>query len=116
MRRVVVLSALVVLGVVVTLGRTVAQGNVAEIEQVKRNLYVITGGGGNTAALVTDDGVVVVPAVMAERVLEIAAEREEVEQVIKKELRKNPGSPGKYYPFNDATWKLFEEYKSRGQA
>ena len=60
MRRVVVLSALVVLGVVATLGRTVAQGNVAEIEQVKRNLYVITGGGGNTAALVTDDGVVVV--------------------------------------------------------
>ena len=60
MRRVVVLSALVVLGVVATLGRTVAQGNVAEIEQVKGNLYVITGGGGNTAALVTDDGVVVV--------------------------------------------------------
>ena len=48
-----------------------------------------------------DDGVVVVPAAMANRVLEIAAEREEVEQVIKKELRKNPGSPGKYYPFND---------------
>ena len=62
-----------------------------------------------------NDGVVVVPAVMAERVLEIAAEREEVEQVIKKELRKNPGSPGKYYPFNDATWMLFEEYKSRGE-
>jgi regulator of RNase E activity RraA len=62
-----------------------------------------------------DDGVVVIPAVMADRVLEIAAEREEVEQVIKKELRKNPGSPGKYYPFNDATWKLFEEYKSRGE-
>ena len=62
-----------------------------------------------------DDGVVVVPAVMADRVLEIAAEREEVEQVIKKELRKNPGSPGKYYPFNDATWKLFEEYKTRGE-
>jgi hypothetical protein len=53
---------------------------------------------------------------MADRVLEIAAEREEVEQVIKKELRKNPGSPGKYYPFNDNTWKLFEEYKSRGEA
>ena len=63
-----------------------------------------------------DDGVVVVPAAMADRVLEIAAEREEVEQVIKKELRKNPGSPGKYYPFNDATWKLFDEYKSRGEA
>ncbi|MCX8277106.1 MAG: hypothetical protein OTJ43_02395 [Dehalococcoidia bacterium] len=63
-----------------------------------------------------DDGVVVVPAAMAERVLEIAAEREKVEVVIKKELRKNPGSPGKYYPFNDNTWKLFEEYKERGEA
>jgi regulator of RNase E activity RraA len=63
-----------------------------------------------------EDGVVVVPAAMAERVLEIAAEREAVEHVIKAELAKNPGSPGKYYPFNDATWKLFEEYKKRGEA
>ena len=61
-------------------------------------------------------GVVVRPGDAIIGVLEIAAEREEVEQVIKKELRKNPGSPGKYYPFNDATWKLFEEYKSRGEA
>ncbi len=63
-----------------------------------------------------DDGVVVVPAAMAETVLEVAAEREAVEQVVKKELERNPGSPGKYYPFNDATWKLFEEYKQRGEA
>ena len=60
MKRVAVLSAVVMLGVVATLGRTAAQGNVAEIEQVKNNLYVITGGGGNTAAFVTDGGVVVV--------------------------------------------------------
>ena len=53
---------------------------------------------------------------MCERVLEIAAEREKIEQVIKKELRKNPGSPGKYYPFNQNTQKLFEDYKSRGEA
>jgi hypothetical protein len=26
------------------------------------------------------------------------------------------GSPGRYYPFNDATWKLYEEYKRRGEA
>ena len=60
--------------------------------------------------------VVVVPSTMCERVLEIAAEREKIEQVIKKELRKNPGSPGKYYPFNQNTQKLFEDYKSRGEA
>ena len=63
-----------------------------------------------------DDGVVVVPSTMCERVLEIAAEREKIERVIKLELRKNPGSPGKYYPFNQNTKKLFEDYKSRGEA
>ena len=60
MRRVTFLGALIALGLVATIGRPVAQGNVAEIEQVKDNLYVITGGGGNTAAFVTDGGVVVV--------------------------------------------------------
>ena len=60
MRRAVVLGVLIAVGVVAALGRPVAQGNVAEIEQVKDNLYMITGGGGNTAAFVTDDGVVVV--------------------------------------------------------
>lgn len=63
-----------------------------------------------------DDGVVVVPAAMAETVLKVAEEREAVELVVKKELERNPGSPGKYYPFNDATWKLYEEYKQRGEA
>jgi len=52
-----VLMAVSGVAVIVSLA---AQGNVAEIEQVKDNLYVITGGGGNTAAFVTDGGVVVV--------------------------------------------------------
>ena len=60
MKRVGVLGALVVVGVIATLSRLVAQGSVAEIEQVKDNLYLITGGGGNTAAFVTDSGVAVV--------------------------------------------------------
>lgn len=60
MRRITVLAALAAIGLAATISRPAAQGNVAEIEQVKDNLYVITGGGGNTAALVTDDGVVVV--------------------------------------------------------
>lgn len=63
-----------------------------------------------------DDGVVVVPASMAETVLKVAAEREAVEHVVKTELQRNPGPPGRYYPFNDNTWKLFEEYKARGEA
>jgi len=63
-----------------------------------------------------DDGVVVVPAAVADDVLKVALEREAVEQVVKKELARNPGSPGKYYPFNDATAKLFEEYVRRGEA
>merc|ERR1719198_2857106 len=45
------------------------------------------------------DGVVVVPAAAAEKVYEIAHFRETVEGIIKEELVKNPGPPGKYYPF-----------------
>ena len=63
-----------------------------------------------------NDGVVVVPAAMADRVLEIAAEREEVEQVIKTELRKNPGSPGKYYPFNEEGRREYEEWLAEQKA
>ncbi|HIE94836.1 MAG TPA: MBL fold metallo-hydrolase [Acidobacteria bacterium] len=60
MKRIVILGTVVSLGIVATMSRPIAQGNVAEIEQVKDNLYVITGGGGNTGAFVTDGGVVVV--------------------------------------------------------
>src|ERR1700741_459928 len=34
--------------------------NVAQIEKIKDNLYMITGGGGNTAAFITASGVVLV--------------------------------------------------------
>ena len=46
MRRITVLSTVIALGLIVAMGRPIAQGNVAEIEQVKDNLYVIVGGGG----------------------------------------------------------------------
>jgi hypothetical protein len=53
---------------------------------------------------------------MVDEVIQVATEREAVEHVIKTELERHPGSPGRYYPFNDATWKLYEEYKRRGEA
>lgn len=56
-----------------------------------------------------DDGVVVVPQSIAKEVIEIAHRREEVEEVIKAQLEIERCSPGKYYPFNDNTWRLFEE-------
>ena len=56
-----------------------------------------------------DDGVVVVPRVLVDEVIQIAHEREEVEEVIKAQLEVERCSPGKYYPFNERTWKLFEE-------
>jgi regulator of RNase E activity RraA len=45
------------------------------------------------------DGVVVVPAAAAEQVYSIAHGREVIEGIIKEELKKNPGPPGKFYPF-----------------
>jgi glyoxylase-like metal-dependent hydrolase (beta-lactamase superfamily II) len=42
-----------------------ARQNVAQLEKVKDNLYVIKGGGGNTAAFVTEKGVVVVDTKLA---------------------------------------------------
>src|SRR2546430_12814671 len=63
MKRGIILSALLVLGAISAIA---LQGpNVAEIQKVKDNLYMITGGGGNTAAFVTDAGVVVVDTKLA---------------------------------------------------
>ena len=56
-----------------------------------------------------DDGVVVVPQSIVDEVIEIAHQREEVEEVVKAQLEIEQCSPGKYYPFNDNTWRLFEE-------
>jgi len=46
---------------------------------------------------------------VVDEVIRIAHEREEVEAVIKAQLEIEQCSPGKYYPFNDLTWQLFEE-------
>ena len=56
-----------------------------------------------------DDGVVAVPKSEVGEVIEIAHQREEVEEIVKAQLEIERCSPGKYYPFNEATWRLYEE-------
>src|SRR5436305_15149149 len=66
MKRVTLLIALLAIGALSAAiaairapgGQRGPQGpNVAQIEKVQDNLYMITGGGGNTAAFITDRGV-----------------------------------------------------------
>ena len=56
-----------------------------------------------------DDGVVVVPARIAADVVRLAREHAAVEEVVKAQLEVEQCSPGRYYPFNDRTWELYEE-------
>jgi len=66
MRRGGVLAGLLSVGLVTMVaGGSLARQNVAELEKVRDNLYVIKGGGGNTAAFVTANGVVVVDTKVA---------------------------------------------------
>src|SRR5438105_1269970 len=65
MKRGIVLGALLVFGGLSVIAVGWQGPNVAEIQKVKDNLYMITGGGGNTAAFITDAGVVVVDTKLA---------------------------------------------------
>lgn len=60
-----------------------------------------------------DDGVVVVPRSEVDEVIRIAHQREEVEEIVKAQLEIEKCSPGKYYPFNDNTWELYENKTGR---
>lgn len=73
MTRSLVLSSIVAIGVVSVAGRALlaqqqpppAAPEVAKIEKVKDNLWMVTGGGGNTAVFVTGSGVVLVDTKLA---------------------------------------------------
>ena len=60
-----------------------------------------------------DDGVVVVPKSEVDDVIRIARQREEVEEIVKAQLEIERCSPGKYYPFNESTWELYERKTGR---
>ena len=62
-----------------------------------------------------DGGVIVVPHAMAAEVVAKAAEYEAQEGAIKRQLEREEVSPGKYYPFNDASRELLRrEREKRG--
>ncbi|HKQ75369.1 MAG TPA: MBL fold metallo-hydrolase [Blastocatellia bacterium] len=60
MKRLAVLSGLLLAGAVSLVAAKQNQPAALEIKNVKDNLYMISGGGGNTAAFITEKGVVVV--------------------------------------------------------
>jgi glyoxylase-like metal-dependent hydrolase (beta-lactamase superfamily II) len=63
MKRLILLSALVVIGGLSLVAAQQAQApKVIEVDKIKDNLFVLKGGGGNTAVFVTASGVVVVDA------------------------------------------------------
>ena len=65
-RRVAVLGAVVLVGVVSVAGPAGRQvERTLEVEQLEDNLFVLRGGGGNSAAFVTDGGVVLVDSKLA---------------------------------------------------
>ena len=60
-----------------------------------------------------DGGVVVLPQQLAREVVAKAAEREATEEVVKRQLAKEEVSPGKYYPFTEATAELYRRSTRR---
>jgi regulator of RNase E activity RraA len=64
--------------------------------------------------LVGDEaGVVVIPAAMAEEAAGYAEEHEEAEEFVKELIEKEGCNPGRYYPIDDETMRLFKEAKGR---
>lgn len=60
-----------------------------------------------------DDGVVVVPGRIALDTATYAKQHEIVEDMVKSQLMIENVSPGKYYPFNDLTWDMYESNTGR---
>ena len=65
------------------------------------------------AVIGDDDGVVVVPSGIAEEVVARALEHMAVEDFVKARLEAEQCSPGRYYPFNDRTWELYQRETGR---
>ena len=60
-----------------------------------------------------DEGVVVLPSQLADEIADEALEHEEIEQALLEHVMEQGVSPRDYYPFNEDTKRLHEEWKSR---
>ncbi len=60
-----------------------------------------------------DSGVVVMPSQLAEELLEECVEHDEVEQALLEYTQEQKISPKSFYPFNDETMKIYEDWKAR---
>lgn len=60
-----------------------------------------------------DSGVVVLPSQLAEEILEECIKHDEIEQAVLEHTQKEKISPKSFYPFNDDTLKIYEEWKKR---
>jgi regulator of RNase E activity RraA len=60
-----------------------------------------------------DDGVVVLPSQLAEELYPECVEHDEIEQALLEHTQKNRISPKAFYPFNDETRKIYEDWKKR---
>ena len=56
-----------------------------------------------------DDGSVVVPRGIVEEVVAMALRHKEVEELVQAQIEAERCSPGRYYPFTELAWKLYEE-------
>ncbi len=65
------------------------------------------------AVIGDDDGVVVIPARIADEVAARAREHMDVEDFVKARLDSERCSPGRYYPFNERAWDLYESETGR---
>ena len=60
-----------------------------------------------------DNGVVVLPSQMAEELLPECIEHDEIEAALLEYTQERKISPKSFYPFNDDTMKIYQEWKKR---
>ena len=102
-------------GIAIFAGGRTPMGGAGEIDPYEANGTIQCGGvAGRPGDLIVgdDDGVVVVPALIAEEVIDWVEEHEAVEEYVKGLIQQENVAPGAYYPITDATVQQY--HRSQG--